>query len=111
MNKEFCTYEQAVALKELGFDEPCLKTMLDFDITYESNIKMPLKQQAFRWFRDVHELEGVPQKAASFSWFKFCIWKYTSNGKHRVNDAFEHKTYEEAESACLDELIEIVKTK
>ena len=24
MNKEFITYEQALALKELGFDEPCL---------------------------------------------------------------------------------------
>ena len=43
MKKEFVTYTQSLALKELGFDEPCLKTMLDFDITYESNIKMPLK--------------------------------------------------------------------
>ena len=25
MNKEFITYEQALALKELGFDEPCFK--------------------------------------------------------------------------------------
>jgi hypothetical protein len=24
MNKEFIPYEQALALKELGFDEPCL---------------------------------------------------------------------------------------
>ena len=24
MNKEFVKYEQALALKELGFDEPCI---------------------------------------------------------------------------------------
>ena len=109
MNKEFVPYEQALALKELGFDEPCMSSR-DMN-NGEGLIQIPLYQQAFRWFRDVHELEGVPQKADSFSWFKFCIWKYTSNGKHRVNDAFdfEHKTYEEAESACLDKLIEIVK--
>ena len=132
MTKEFVTYNQALALKELGFDEPCLAFWngKNTDTFYFNNIRdasgdyvpfqkhdrlkwfgAPLYQQAFRWFRDVHELEGVPQKADSFSWFKFCIWKYTSNGKHRVNDAFdfEHKTYEEAESACLDKLIEIVK--
>ena len=51
MEKYFCNYNQSLALKELGFDEPCLKTMLDFDITYESNIKMPLKSQVFEWFR------------------------------------------------------------
>lgn len=136
MNKEFVKYEQALALKELGFDEPCLgfyyplvdgvsqkfiRALLAIDETdisehfqkHSTHTKAPLYQQAFRWFRDVYELEGVPQKADSFSWFKFCIWKYTSNGKHRVNDAFdfEHKTYEEAESACLDKLIEIIKNK
>jgi hypothetical protein len=124
MDKEFITYEQALALKELGFDEPCLKiwekTMLfttlvnpeEFKrVVSERYTKAPTFSQAFRWFRDVHELEGVPQKADSFSWFKFCIWKYISNGKHRVNDAFgfEYKTYEEAEQACLDKLIEIVR--
>jgi hypothetical protein len=128
MTKEFVTYEQALALKELGFDEPCFavyydtkefKTYTGVWVKFNSEfngkgvMSAPLYQQAFRWFRDVHELEGVSQKADSFSWFKFCIWKYTSNGKHRVNDAFdfEHKTYEEVESVCLDKLIEICKNK
>ena len=125
MTREFVTYEQALALKELGFDEPCIKYYWTdgmfvkgyedpFNYNKRDNvISAPTFSQAFRWFRDVHELEGVPQKADSFSWFKFCIWKYTSNGKHRVNDAFdfEHKTYEEAESACLNKLIEICKNK
>ena len=114
-NKEFIPYEQAVALKELGFDEPCFKVIEGgpIDIFPYKKLDVPTYSQAFRWFRDVHKLEGVPQKADSFSWFKFCIWKYTSNGKHRVNDAFdfEHKTYEEAEQACLIKLIEIVKEK
>ena len=128
MNKEFVKYEQALALKELGFGEECFAVYYvnkEFTLYSEAWVKFnsefngkgvmsaPLYQQAFRWFRDVHELEGVSQKADSFSWFKFCIWKYTSNGKHRVNDAFdfEHKTYEEVESVCLDKLIEICKNK
>jgi hypothetical protein len=130
MKNEFVTYEQALALKELGFDEPVIAMYKEefkkdlYPTKYwgkdnrnsmwiEGIISAPTYQQAFRWFRDVHELEGVPQKADSFSWYKYCIWKYTSNGKHRVNDAFgfEYKTYEEAEQACLDKLIEICKTK
>lgn len=57
MEKEFIPYELSVKLKELGFDEPCFKTMLDFDITYESDIKMPLYQQAFRWLYQKLDIE------------------------------------------------------
>ncbi len=79
MNREFVPYEQALALKELGFDEPCLsgynfKDRRNGQFTYpsakDSNtttkariyhndkkiIGSPLYQQAFRWFRDKHGL-------------------------------------------------------
>jgi hypothetical protein len=65
MKKEFVPYEQALALKELGFDEPCLtwwnkKEFVypywdrEFGYNYESGIAKdcvlsPLYQQAFRW--------------------------------------------------------------
>ena len=126
MEKEFVTYEQAVDLKELGFDEPCfgyynidpqLKTPA-FNMVkpfeHEWCLPAPLKQQAFRWFREKYGLEGVTQKADSiFNWYKYCIWRYTDDGKVRIENAFdmEIKSYEEAEQACLDKLIEIVKTK
>jgi len=60
MKNEFIPYEQALALKELGFDEPCLKiwekTMLfttlvnpeEFKrVVSERYTKAPLYQQAF----------------------------------------------------------------
>jgi hypothetical protein len=61
MGKEFVPYEIALELKQLGFDEPCIKyywTDGMFTKTYESPfnhnkrdnlISAPLYQQAFRW--------------------------------------------------------------
>lgn len=62
MEKEFIPYEQALLLKELGFDEPCLafyngsfldSTQYDFDEGTSKDIgmctKAPLYQQAFRF--------------------------------------------------------------
>ena len=79
MKKDFIPYEEAIALKELGFDEEC------FSIFYKSNPKKiifahvnksgkmlfqhnslwddtvgvivtPTYQQVFRWFREKHNL-------------------------------------------------------
>ena len=119
MNKEFCTYEQAVALKELGFDEPCLtyyheNQRLESEIVFIkgskfwnlpniSEIAAPLYQQAFRWFREKHNLCGAitPQS--------YEIWGYPDGGC--IIEQYPVNTYEEAEHACLDKLIEICKTK
>jgi hypothetical protein len=49
MNKEFIPYEQALELKELGFDEPCIAIWID-------TIPLPLYQQVFRWFREKYDL-------------------------------------------------------
>ena len=69
MEKEFVSYEMALALKELGFNEPCftyyyndsgkLRTNISIDIdngwTYFPNKKSitlaPTFSQAFRFFR------------------------------------------------------------
>ena len=116
MNKEFVKYEQALALKELGFDEPCFgwynpqvnykKVTTDkywaFHLTGEwENFKpAPLYQQAFRWFREKYNLHYVIVKAES--------WFYTING---CNTQEGFNTYEEAEQSCINKLIEIVKNK
>jgi len=72
MNKEFVTYEQAVALKELGFDEPCLAyfdaekvfkfpgtTMCNRNFLDLLTLTAPLNQQAFRWFREKYGLMHI----------------------------------------------------
>ena len=117
MNKEFVPEEIAVALKELGFDEPCFKVIEGgpIDIFPYKKLDVPTYSQAFRWFREKHHL------LHSMDWFKdgitFTIYdlkKPMSNKTmlHIVNaDTPPNKTYEEAEQACLIKLIEIVKEK
>jgi len=98
MRENFITYEQALALKELGFNEPCMSSI---DMHNEQGlIQIPLFQQAFRWFREIYDLNHVIVKAES--------WFYTING---CNTQEGFNTYEEAESACINKLIEIIKEK
>lgn len=113
MNKEFIPYEQALELKELGFDEDCLASyrrgnligcgaiLFDVDGLFNNGIvtlAAPLYQQAFRWLREKYDLNYVIVKAES--------WFYTING---CNTQEGFKTYEQAEQACLLKLIELVK--
>ena len=100
MEKEFIPYEQALELKELGFDEECI-----FIYQYPNldvKVPAPLYQQAFRWFREKHDKLGCIQKANDRNRFIYL-----------VNDIVFgfYNTYEEAELACLKKLIEIVKNK
>lgn len=116
MEKEFVEYEQAVALKELGFDEPCFGYFGDakelrFDRFVDKNtqlLKAPLYQQAFRWFREKYNLSGVvlPFNEGLFDYRVYS----TKEGKHLYGSS-EYDNYEAAEPACLTKLIEIVKTK
>ena len=114
MNKEFCTYKQALALKELGFDEPCFgyynyngSHLFKYKPkTDDKNLnKAPLYQQAFRWFRDKHQLQHEIVYDMSDDLINK-VYVYTIFG---IDRSEEYKTYEEAESACLDKLIEIIK--
>ena len=63
MKKEFVTYEIALELKQLGFDEPCfgyynsgVKNPLEveYSIPYDHKeyLSAPLYQQVFRWFEE-----------------------------------------------------------
>ena len=67
MEKEFIPYEQALALKELGFDEPCFGYFYTKDKFFETKIKnseldeecsisVPTFSQAFRWFREKYNI-------------------------------------------------------
>jgi len=123
MNKEFVTYEQALALKELGFDvtpwfgnqaslydvkgEHTMYT--NYGVMYsglsDGYISAPLKQQVFRWFREKYDSQcDIWQYEDDLS-FAFSI-KIKFN---RIDGYIDFKTYEEAENACIDKLIEIAK--
>jgi hypothetical protein len=118
-NKEFIPYEQALELKQLGFDEPCFgsweveKTNIP---TYTHSVTKfyknsdhptgkttsPTYSQVFRWFRDKYKASPIITCYSELG----NAWKY-----HIPNEGGEQgfNTYEEAELACLEKLIKIVK--
>jgi len=129
MEKEFITYEQALALKELGFNEPCFgwfrSTLIPSNFTeyfletefgmnespsdwvnsnfLDKTCSAPLYQQAFRWFREKYGLVIVIKPISDV---KLELgYNLTKNGL--IMKACT--TYEEAELECLKKLIEIVK--
>ena len=128
MEKEFIPYEQALALKELGFDEPCLAffwntgkfyTTAEYphsiethkqnqlgDYNYDST-SAPLYQQAFRWFREKHNIDSYHIAPTNNMFGNF----YGVLGLRTATFNGGFKTYEEAELACLKKLIEILKQK
>jgi hypothetical protein len=127
MNKDFIPYEQALALEELGFDEPCFAVYIDKTLIMEddwlystnqdtfiesSNFTAPLYQQAFRWFREKHNLEGevhcIRFNSKRLKGYQYAI---TSRNYQKFEQLGDYHTYEEAEFACITELIEIVKKK
>ena len=131
MNKEFVTYDQALALKELGFDEKSLaywfnetplnpegQCLVYYQKPYD-NIKItngvireyswaPLYQQAFRWFREKHELV-VDWNHSQYDNAGSYIGVSIKNIHLEETVVGVYKSYEEAEQACLDKLIQIVK--
>jgi len=122
MDKEFVSYEIALALKELGFDEPCLagydlnKSMYVSYVSIEDSqyyssfeLKAPLKQQVFRWFREKYQLECISERSGRWLWYKFEIYELYKDCKLMRCTKLEFTTYEEAENACIDKLIEIAK--
>ena len=138
MNKEFVSYDIALTLKELGFDEPCYKYVylgdtginIDHYLEVEPSkaknyneddlcISQPTFSQTFKWFRKKHGLMHIINPyyfTAEIDYLNERIVdeKYDDfiPHDHLVDDEGEeikHSSYEEAEGACLDKLLEIVK--
>ena len=118
MEKEFVPYPLSLRLKALGFDEPCFGcydekgvfglTVMSIKQYYTNSIgdhwscSAPTFSQAFRWFRKKYHLLGVPT-----------YYQYTIISREWLVQPLygPFDSYEEAELACLDKLIEIVESK
>jgi hypothetical protein len=120
MEKEFVSFDQAVALMYLGFDERCMagydedfgKLYIGFSTddgvlfnpTYHT--LAPLKSQVFRWFREKYNLKSCIMFRHSMEDDKE-YYDWLIKGQEVIYRHFT--TYEEAENACIDKLIEIAK--
>ena len=137
MTKEFIPYEQALELKELGFDEPCIKFywtdgifLKDYEKPFNYNkrdnvISAPLYQQAFRWFREKFNLKSsimdFIDDVTGIEWdYSIAIigtdidekGEYVPLIDYSIDDPNrKYGTYEKAELDCLIKLIEISKNK
>ena len=138
MEKEFIEYEQALALKELGFDEPCF-AFYDESLYFPNNenqygtfcnqkldvssCSAPTFSQAFRWFREKynirHNIMDFIDDEVGIEWdYEIAIIGTDIDEKGNYKPLIDYstddedrkfKTYEEAELECLKKLIEIVK--
>jgi hypothetical protein len=125
MESNFVTYEQAVALKELGFNEECFGAFIGKELRikifvfsndlvgYANNNLItgaPLKSQVFRWFREKYNqnsfIELVYQDGIKYDYALY-VDKDEEECENFGDGPFN--TYEEAENVCIDKLIEIVK--
>jgi hypothetical protein len=106
--KDFIPYEEALALKGLGYDIPSISSehghVWDREILY---------QQAFRWFREKKLADGSVCRHGtadgSYSYRWDIVYEHgVYEERHFKQD---YTNYEEAELACLKKLIEIVKNK
>ena len=129
MQEQFGVYRIALALKELGFDEPCfgfyglsrddyktirlsifqnLKTdylpdLHHLDVTCDA----PLFQQTLRFFREKYGLHYIICKNIQMDGYGYrevILLPYMEENENTI-----FKTYEEAELECLVKLIEIAK--
>ena len=123
IEEQFVTYEIAIKLKQLGFNEVCLAhwigdnlvisyTQSSFSLKNNSTVLAPLWQQAFDWFREKYNHSGEVYfySSADFGKWHFDIEplkldreRYTTP----IKGGFE--TYNLARQACLEKLIEIFK--
>jgi len=124
MENEFVSYEMALALKELGFDEPCftyykneqlsdiLELVKNSDLENVNNevdnyISAPTFSQAFRFFREKYKLPSwiYPNTIGKF------YYGILRDTRSLIDGNKPYDTYEEAGLACLLKLIEQIKNK
>jgi hypothetical protein len=113
MHQEFIPYQQALDLKELGFNDKCAAHYLDVDdlelkweiyrnlstnMTYL--IQAPIYRQAFRFFREKYN-------------FTYSIGNTNISVVHYGTTQLlqNNATYEDAELATIKFFIEIAKNK
>ena len=122
VDKEFIPYLEALALKELGFNEPCFRywkaegwiikeeTRTDGYTHADQVCAAPTYSQSIRWFREKYNIDAWVQPFVTQNYLpdeSYCYFIF-KDGVF-VCDKVDLLEPEEAELACLRKLIEIVK--
>jgi len=108
MEEQFVPYELALSLKELGFNEKCLKSYNK--ITYKLShlngpiLKAPLWQQAIKFL--------IPMIDGNSTYRIIMVKKNGNYMLQERKDEFNFVNYSDgSNSDCIEKLIEIVKNE
>ena len=132
IQEQFLPYKESLELKKLGFNEECFFIRIkedpfnlyncsdyeDFPENKDKEIGTPLYQQAFDWFLEKHDLNGWVDCNKEENW----IWtiNFVKYGDYiQSDDHIEdlenlpefYNTKKEAQLACIQQLIKLVKEK
>jgi hypothetical protein len=125
MTKEFAPYDRALKLKHIGFDEPCIshytaygKFSNDYSAPRKYNsefelgsyISAPTFSQVFRWFREEYNQHSFIELVFEDE-IRFDYVLYVNEDEDDCIDYGDgpFETYEDAELALLDKLIEVAE--
>jgi len=123
LQKDFVPYELALRMKEIEFRErvltyyedkiPKLHSHIlgwDFNTSFLTCVSRPTFSQAFRFFREIHNIHGLIEvdwdKTVGVTGYLVTI---VTKDVYSDGDTNIFKTQEEAELACLEKLLEIVE--
>ena len=122
----FINYNQSKELISLGFNDVCIGTIDQTEYIHIKGTRYPVRAaccyleesavlwyQAFKFFRENYKLgytvSHVNVGAVNESGYNYHIYgKYDSDFAYDI-DSEKFNTFEEAQSACLDRLIELAK--
>lgn len=133
MQELFVSYEQALKLRSLGFDEECLarycvvtewekptgevrlQISSDCPNNHKTLFKAPLYQQVFDWFREKHNfyvnIFNDPINSMNFRFYYSITESGYLNYYESCDDEIYFETVIEARQAALNKLIEIVENE
>lgn len=126
-----CTYDQSLALKELGFDMPVRDCYIDDkrffkDVRridgvltdnwnlYERRTSAPTRTEVLEWAREKKDIFAVVLPDDDWnSWHFYILGRDCMSPFFEMyaslNDDLEYPTHPEAETALVDKIIEILK--
>ena len=122
LEKDIVSFNQAIELCTIGFDKQTLcgydiadrqlyLCQVDEDGIYmpQKDLAAPTKSQVFRWFMEKYGYypHFFSREDKTFTW---CIRWYV-DGLQKDTPYSWKNTYEKAENACIDKLIELAKQK
>lgn len=128
MEKEFVSYKQALALKKLGFNEPCfrgwdIKNKIWYHPDSEVVVNNPIFSQVFTWAEENHGLycdfiHAFYKDGVNFLWQIFWylpveeqVDGVLTDGTMLYGDNGDYETSRDAKIACLEKLIEILNKR